>query len=91
MRQADVGGDHNLVVAKWTLKLRENSVGESRKERFSVSRLKDPKVHNKFSIALRNRCNILRDEEVMTIDDFNQAMGDIAKETLGYRKTTKTE
>ncbi|GFR97313.1 craniofacial development protein 2 [Elysia marginata] len=27
----------------------------------------------------------------MTIDDFNQAMGDKAKETLGYRKTKKTE
>ncbi|GFS22516.1 craniofacial development protein 2-like [Elysia marginata] len=30
-------------------------------------------------------------EKVMTIDDFYQAMGDIAKETLGYRETKKIE
>ncbi|GFR83123.1 hypothetical protein ElyMa_005967900 [Elysia marginata] len=91
MRQAGAGSDHNLVVAKLTLKLRKNTVGESRKQRFDVSKSKDPEVHNKFFIALRNRFNIPRNEEVMTIGDFNHAVGDIAKETLGYRKTKKTE
>ena len=58
MRQADVGSDHNLLVAKIALKLRKTKMGGKRKQRFDVEKLKDTATKNKFKIALRNKFNI---------------------------------
>ena len=91
MRQADVGSDHNLLVAKIALKLRKTKMGGKRKQRFDVEQLKDTATKNKFKIALRNKFNILQDTTAMSIDTFNEAMTEAAKETIGYRKSTKTE
>ena len=47
MRNADIGSDHNLLVAKLALKLRKTEVGESKNKQFDA-------------IAPRNRFDILR-------------------------------
>ena len=36
---------------------------------------------------LRNGFSILQDETALTVDDFNTAMMESAKETIGYTKT----
>ncbi|XP_061164954.1 craniofacial development protein 2-like [Saccostrea echinata] len=47
MRHADIGSDHNLVIAKICLKLRKAKIGTSNSKRFDVSKLKDPSRHAK--------------------------------------------
>ena len=91
MRHADVGSDHNLLVAKMTLKLRKAKIGDKRSQRFDVAKLKDPTSRKEFNIALKNHFAILQDETALTIDSFNTAMKEAAKETIGYRKSTKNE
>ncbi|GFS06838.1 hypothetical protein ElyMa_004715000 [Elysia marginata] len=68
IRAAKIGNDHNLVIAKLTLKLRKNTNEESRKQRSDVLKLKHSGIDIKFSIALRNGFNILRKEEVTTVE-----------------------
>ena len=97
MRHADVGSDHNLVVGKLLLKLRNTKTGGNRKRRFDVVKLKDPEVRKEFSLALKNRFSILQDEATTTtttavsIEGFNKDMTQAAEETIGYRKSTKSE
>ena len=66
MRNADIGSDHNLLVAKLALKLRKTKVGESKNKQFDAIRLQDQAVRTDFSVALRNRFDILQDEALMT-------------------------
>ena len=91
MRHADVGSDHNLLVAKLTLKLRKAKIGNSRGQRLYIAKLKDQASKEDFSIALRNRFSILQDETALTIDSFNKTMTEVAEATLGYRRSTKSE
>lgn len=91
MRHADIGSDHNLVTAKIRLKLRKAKIGTSNSKRFDVTKLKDPVVREEFNITLRNRFSALRDETVITIDLFHQAMNDAATVALGYTKSIKSE
>ena len=56
MINADVGSDHNLLVARMTLKLRDAKIGMARDHRPDISRLKDTLI-TKFSIM--NRFSIL--------------------------------
>ena len=91
MRKADVCSDHNLLVAKMTLKLRNAKIGMARNQRPDISKLKDILIKVKFSIMLGDRLSILHDETAMTIDNFNTAMMESAKETIGYTKACKSE
>lgn len=91
MRHADIGSDHNLVTAKIRLKLRKANIGTSNSKRFDVTKLKDPVVREEFNITLRNRFSALRDETVITIDLFHQAMNDAETEAIGYKKSIKSE
>ena len=91
MRNADIGSDHNLLVAKRTLKLRNAKIGMARNQRPDISKLKDTLIKEKFSITLWNYLSILQDETATTIDDFNTSMIESAKETIGYTKTWKCE
>lgn len=70
MRHADIGSDYNLVTAKIRLKLRKAKIGTNNSKRFDVTKLKDPVVREEFNITLRNRYSALRDETVITIDQF---------------------
>lgn len=91
MRNADVGSDHNLLVAKLTLKLRKTKIGSSRNRRFDVGMLTDPALKQQYNLALKNRFSILKDKTALTIDSFNNAVTEAAKETIGYRKSKKKE
>ena len=91
MRNADVGSDHDMLVAKMTLKLRNKKIGKVKNQRMNISKLKDTHNKEKFNITLRNRISIPQDETAMTTDDFNTAMMESAKETIGYTKTCKFE
>jgi hypothetical protein len=42
MRSADVGIDHNLVMAKLTLKLRKAKIGDKRNQRFDIDGAEKP-------------------------------------------------
>ena len=81
-RQADVGSDHNLLIAKLSLKLRKARIAYSRNQRFDTNKLKDPKVKQGFSIALRNRFSLLQQDTEMTINSFNKAINEAAKESI---------
>ena len=89
MRNTDVVSDHNLLVAMMTLKLKNVKIGTARNQRPNISRLKDTLIEEKFYITLKNLFSILQDE--MTIDDFNTAMMESAKETVVYPKTCKSD
>ena len=91
MRNADVGSDHNMHMAKMTLKLWNAKIGMASNQRPDISWLLDTLIKEKLNITLRNRFSILRDETAMTIDFFNTAMKESAKETIGYTKTCKSE
>ncbi|KAL3842166.1 hypothetical protein ACJMK2_020209 [Sinanodonta woodiana] len=91
MRNADIGSDHFLLVAKVTLKLRKVRIGVSRSKRFDVDKLKNSKVKEEFSVALWNRFSALEDETALTIDNFNKAMKEAEEEVLGYINNRKTE
>ena len=60
MRNADVGSDHNLLVAKLTLNLRKTKVGESKNKQFDAIRLQDRAVRRDFNVALKNRFDIFQ-------------------------------
>ena len=91
MRQADIGSDHNLLVAKIKLKLRKAKVGKDRRQRFDVSKLQDNQTKQKFAITLKNRFSTLLEETTMTIDMFNTAMRETGEKILGHRKSAKKE
>lgn len=59
--------------------------------RQEVVKLKDPEVREPFNITLRDRYSILQDEPAITIDQFHQVMNAAAAETIGYKRSTKTE
>ena len=91
MRNADVGSDHNLLVAKMTLRLRNAKIGTARNQRQDISRLKDTLIKEKLNIMHRNCFSILQDETALTIDDSNTVMMESTKEIIGYTKTCKSE
>ena len=91
MRNADVSSNHNLLVAKMTLKQRNAKIRTARNQRLDISKLKDTHIKEKFNITLNNCFSIHQDEMAMTIDDFNTAMMESAKETIGYTNTCKSE
>ena len=91
MRNADVGSDHNLLVARAILKLRKAQIGTARNQRPDISKLKDTLIKGKLNITLKNRFSILQDETALTTDDLNTSMIESAKETIGCTKTCKTE
>ena len=62
-RGADVGSDHQLVVAKVRVKLRKVEKQEIVNTKFNLEKLKDPQTKNTFKLQLRNRYQALADLE----------------------------
>ena len=58
-RQADVGSDHNLVVATVKLKLWKNKQGAERNRQYDSTKLKDQEKRKEFCITLQNRFSAL--------------------------------
>ena len=91
MRGADVNSDHTLVIAKLKLKLRKAKKGEQRNPRLDVAKLKDPLVKRSFQIELRNRFNLLNDQQELDIDRFNQEVLGAGKKVLGTARRKKEQ
>jgi hypothetical protein len=66
MRSADVGSDHNLVMAKLTLKLRKAKNRDKRNQRLDFAKLKNPTTKREFRAAIKNRFVVLQDDTAMT-------------------------
>lgn len=78
--------DHNLLMAKLTLKLRKVITGVGEKW-FDISKLKDPLIKREFGIALRNCFAILEDKTTaITINTLNQVISETRKAILVPRK-----
>ena len=61
-RGADVGSDHHLLPTKIKLHLkRVQTTAKSTQQRFDTAKLKDPTTRKKFSLALRNKYQVLGD------------------------------
>ena len=70
MRHADIGSDHNLLVSKVKLKLRNAKIGSTIKKRVAIKNLNDPATKQYFCFSLRNRFSTLQNETAMTIDSL---------------------
>ena len=53
-RLADVGNDHNLLMGKLALKLRNAKTGEKKKQRFDTAKLQNPETKQQFTNALKS-------------------------------------
>ena len=90
-RGADIASDHNLLIGKVRLKLRKNRKRHERSRQYDSAGLKDQQVKQTFQQELRNRFQILGDEQEMTIDVFNQAFKDTSEKVLGFKRKKKEE
>ena len=90
-RGADVGSDHTLLVAVVSLKLRRARRGQKREQQFDISKLRDDQIRQAFRRELRNRFQILGEEQEMNIDSFNQAFKTAGEKVLGFKKKKKEE
>lgn len=89
-RGADVGSDHTLLVAVVSLKLRKAQRGQKRGQQFDISNLRDDQIRQAFGRELKNRFQILGEEQEMNIDSFNQSFK-AAGEVLSFKKRKKEE
>ena len=67
-RGADVNSDHYLVATSIKLKLRKN-ITQSRSKRFDILKLKTPQVKKDFILEVKNRFNILSENEADEPDE----------------------
>ena len=85
-RGGDIGSDLVLVVATVSLKLRKTKRGEERQQRFDAVKLKNSKAEKAFKLELKNRFHVLKEEQYINIDSFNQVLTETSKSLPGYRK-----
>ena len=100
-RGADVGSDHQLVVATLKLKLRKIKKKEARRKTFNTDKLKDAAIRNDFKIKLQNKFQALADLENHTqpgTDEIDSKWSNIkktyiktAEECLGFKKSNHKE
>ena len=98
-RGADVGSDHQLVIAKIKLKLKKQNLKVSNIRKYDIEKLKNPRTKTMFSIELKNRFQALQDlaneneENTDYIEDSWKSVENIYKETsmkcLGYKGIQK--
>ena len=88
-RGADVGSDHQLLIAKLRLKLRKNKKTKGRERPYDVGKLKDQETRLAFQVELQNKYDLLQDDQEMTIANFNTAMRESAENVLGHKKKSK--
>ncbi|XP_052224834.1 uncharacterized protein LOC127840456 [Dreissena polymorpha] len=90
---ADIGSDHDLVIAKLRVKIaRVKKSGLQRQPMFNTSKLKERPVCQDFTVALSYRIQAFTNLEEATVDDKLDAVKEVFKSTsnevLGYRKKT---
>jgi len=62
-RGADIASDHHLVVAKLKMKLSARKKQRNPRIRFDVKKLRTKETRETFQITLRNRFEVLREED----------------------------
>ena len=99
-RGADMGSDHNLVLAKIKLKLCRIVRPRGTREMYDVNKLRNPEIQKEFVLELRNRFSCLTEEETESEDldsggndniercwkNVKTAYSTTAKKVLGYKK-----
>ena len=63
-RGADIGSDHNLVLATIKLKLCRVVRPRGMRERYDVNKLRNPEIRKEFVVELTNRFSRLTEEEI---------------------------
>jgi len=90
-RGADVTSDHNLLVAVVSLKLRRAQRGQQRGHQFDSSKLGDDWIRQAFRRELKNRFQILGEEQEMNIKSINHAFKEAGEKVLGFKKKKREE
>ena len=98
-RSADIGSDHYLVCMKVKLRLRNEPKGEkSTRVRYDTAKLRDENIRKAFSIALKNRYQMLEEERTEQAEgedierDFKvmeKAYTEVAETVLGRPRKKK--
>ena len=78
-------------MAVVSLKLRRARRGKKRGHQFDSSNLKDDRIRQAFRRELKNRFQILGEEQEMNIDAFNQTFKTAGEKVLGFKKRKKEE
>ena len=60
--------------------------GQQRGHQFDSSKLRDDQIRQAFRQELKNRFQILGEEQEMNIDSFNQAFKEAGEKVLGFKK-----
>ena len=90
-RGADVASDRNLLVTVVSLKLRRARKGQRSGHQFDSIKLRDDWIRQVFRRELKNRFQILGEEQEMNIDSFNQTFKAAGEKVLGFKKRKKRE
>ena len=90
-RGADVASDHTLVLAVVSLKLRRSKGRQARQQRLDSGRLNESLTKQAFAVEVKNRFQVLGEQQEMTIDGFNQALREAGEKVLGFRRKKKKE
>ena len=90
-RGADVASDHTIVLAVVSLKLRRSKGRQARQQRLDSGRLKESLTKQAFAVEVKNRFQVLGEQQEMTIDGFNQALREAGEKVLGFRRKKKKE
>ena len=98
-RGADCDSDHNLLVAKFTIKLKiyKNPTTTERVKNYDTSKFKDVLIKNSFQISLQNRFSALAEDEedtnTDTVEDrwklIEQTIKEEAERTIGFKGKTE--
>ena len=90
-RGADVASDHTLVLAVVSLKLRRSKGRQARQQRLDSGRLNESLTKQAFAVEVKNRFQVLGEQQEMTIDGFNQVLREAGEKVLGFRRKKKEE
>ena len=96
-RGADANSDHQLVIGKLQFKLKKIENDKNNRIKYNTDALKDEQVRNQFQITLRNKFEILAQEDHPAVTDINDdwnkvkmAYKDVSQEVLGIQKRKST-
>ena len=104
-RGADCNSDHNLVIAKFQLKLKSIKNENSFREKYNLNKLVNPEVNNEFTLKLTNKFAILTEatdldndttnnitESVETVwEHIKKSYNEVCKDVLGRKKRDEEE
>ena len=93
-RGADIDSDHRLLVEEFRMKLTvKKKSGNRAQRRFDNRKLQDPQVRREVGVALRNRFQVLSEEE--SVEDMwiqcRDTLTSTCEQLLGYREVKRKD